>query len=213
MLTHIYDVDGVLCNSEAFIAEAACQLFREQYGIDVGTEDFAPFIGSGEDRYLGGVAEKWGVALDLPRDKERVYEIYARLVPGRMEPVPGVLSFIRRVREQGGKQAVATSADPVKLRANFAALGLVPGDFNVCITGADVAYKKPAPDIFLKAAEACGAAPATCVVFEDAVNGIQAAKAAGMRCVGIASYFEPAVLREAGADEVWPHFERKEPWI
>ena len=57
----IFDMDGVLCDSEPLIAEAAGRMFREKYGVPATPEDFQPFIGTGEDRFLGGVAEKYGV--------------------------------------------------------------------------------------------------------------------------------------------------------
>ena len=59
----IYDMDGVLCDSEPLIAEAAGLMFREKYGAPATAADFHPFIGTGEDRFLGGVAEKYGVTL------------------------------------------------------------------------------------------------------------------------------------------------------
>ncbi len=212
MKAYLYDMDGVLCDSEAFIAEAACRWFKQQHGVPVQPSDFEPFVGTGEDRYLGGVAEKYGVPLNLPQDKQDVYDIYARIVPGRMTPIAGVIPFIRAVRNQGWRQAVATSADPFKMKVNLAALGLRADDFDACVTGADVENKKPAPDIFLEAARACGVAPEACTVFEDAVNGVKAAKAAGMRCVAIASFFTPELLRTAGADDVWNDFLGKQPW-
>ena len=61
----IFDMDGVLCDSEPFICEAACTMFAEQHRTRVQPEDFLPFVGTGEDRYLGGVAEKHGVCLLL----------------------------------------------------------------------------------------------------------------------------------------------------
>ena len=74
-------MDGVLVESEPFIAEAAVRMFAEK-GVAVRPEDFRPFIGMGEDRFLGGVAEARGVVLDLPRDKVRTYEIYLELIQG-----------------------------------------------------------------------------------------------------------------------------------
>lgn len=212
MKAYLYDMDGVLCDSEAFIAEAACQWFKAKHGVQVKPSDFEPFVGTGEDCYIGGVAKKYGVPLNLPVDKQEVYDIYAQIVPGRMTPIAGVVPFIQAARKHGAHQAVATSADPFKMKVNLAALGLQEADFDACVTGADVERKKPAPDIFWAAAKACGVQPSDCTVFEDAVNGVTAAKAAGMRCVAIASFFDPDTLRNAGADDVWTNFEGKSPW-
>jgi beta-phosphoglucomutase-like phosphatase (HAD superfamily) len=69
--------------------------------------------------------------------------------------------------------------------------------WDAVVAGENVVHKKPAPDIFLFAAQAIGVEPAACVVVEDAVNGIQAAKAAGMRCVAVAQTFPAERLQEA----------------
>ena len=81
LLGVILDMDGVLLESEPFIAEAAVRMFAEK-GTRVTAADFRPFIGTGEDRFLGGVAELKKVKLDMPRDKERTYEIYVDLIAG-----------------------------------------------------------------------------------------------------------------------------------
>ena len=114
----IFDMDGVLVESEPFIAEAAVRMFAEK-GVAVRPEDFRPFIGMGEDRFLGGVAEARDVVLDLPRDKVRTYEIYLELIRGRLEPLPGVADFIGRCRSLGLRLAVASSADRVKVEGNL----------------------------------------------------------------------------------------------
>src|SRR5439155_14598552 len=79
----IFDLDGLLVMSEPPLAEAAVALFAEK-GHTVNADDFKPFIGMGEDRYIGGVAEIRGIKLDVDRDKARQYEIYARVIRGRL---------------------------------------------------------------------------------------------------------------------------------
>jgi HAD superfamily hydrolase (TIGR01509 family) len=93
--------------------------------------------------------------------------------------------------------AVASSADQIKVFANVQKLGLPPEFWDAAVVAEDVGRQKPAPDIFLAAAKKLNVKPSTCVVVEDAVNGIQAAKAAGMRCVAIASSFPAERLQEA----------------
>ena len=84
----IFDMDGVLTDSEPLINAAAVAMFQEQ-GLVVQPEDFLPFVGAGEDRYIGGVAEKHGFALDLAAAKRRTYELYLALVPSRLQAFPG----------------------------------------------------------------------------------------------------------------------------
>ena len=198
----IFDMDGVLVDSEPFICEAAMRMFEQTYGQAVKREDFSPFVGAGEDRFIGGVAAKYGVTLSMPRDKFRTYEIYLDIIRGRLDPLPGAIDFVRTVRTRGLKSAVATSADRVKMEGNLREIGLAPADFDAVVTGDDVAKKKPDPEIFLLAADRLGLPPAACLVIEDAPNGITAAKAAGSRCLGLTSSFTERTLRDAGADWV-----------
>lgn len=204
----IFDMDGVLCDSEPFICEAACRMFAERHGRVVRPEDFVPFVGAGENRYLGGVAEKHGLRLDLPSDKKRTYDIYLQIIRGRLEPLPGAREFIAACRGRGMKLAVATSADRVKLDGNLVEIGLPADLFDLCLTGSEVEHKKPHPEIFLTAAEGIGLHPQRCLVVEDAPNGIRAGKAAGACCLGLATSFPEAQLREAGADFLAPDLAR-----
>ena len=194
----ILDMDGVLCDSEPFICQAACRMFVDRYHIDVRPEDFVPFVGAGEDRYLGGVAEQHGFTLDLERDKARTYQLYDRMVRGRLGPLPGVHEFIAKCRARRLRLALATSADRVKLLVNLRELGLAPETFDALVNGLDVERKKPAPDIFRLAAERLGLPAGECLVVEDAVNGVAAAKAAGARCLALTTSFTRDQL--AGAD-------------
>jgi len=192
----IFDMDGVLTDSEPLINAAAIAMFKEK-GLVVQPDDFLPFVGTGEERYVAGVAEKYGFPLDPPAAKRRTYEIYLDLVPSRLETFPGVLDLVNACRNAGLLVAVASSADEIKVRANLEKIGLPIKFWDAVITGEAVANKKPAPDIFLAAAERLGVYPQECVVVEDAVNGVQAAKVAGMRCVAVAQTFPPDRLRES----------------
>jgi beta-phosphoglucomutase len=193
----IFDMDGVLVDSEELIREAATRMFAER-GVHVRPEDFRPFVGAGENRYLGGVAEKHGFRLNLEPDKARTYAIYEEIARGRLAPLPGVAEFIGRCRSRGLRLAVASSADEIKLRINLRELRLPDGTFDALVNGLDVERRKPAPDIFLLAARRLRLAAADCLVVEDAVNGVAAAKAAGARCLALTTSFTREQL--AGAD-------------
>lgn len=192
----IFDMDGVLTDSEPLINAAAVAMFKE-LGLAVQPDDFLPFVGTGEDRYLGGVAGKYRFPIDLPAAKRRTYEIYLGLVPSRLRAFPGAQDLVRACRQSGLRVAVASSADRIKIIANLEKIGLPVEEWDAIVTGEDVEAKKPAPDIFLKAAAGLGLGPAECVVVEDAVNGVQAAKAAGMRCVAVAQTFPVELLQAA----------------
>lgn len=192
----LFDMDGVLVDSEAFICQAGMEMFAEK-GYPVSAGDFLPFTGMGENRYLGGVAEKHGIPFDLEKDKARTYEIYGELVRGKLSPLDGVHEFIGKCRDRGLKMAVASSADPTKVNINLEEIGLSRALFQAVVTGLDIEHKKPAPDIFLKAAGLIGADPKRCLVVEDAVSGVAAGKAAGARVLALTTAFSPAELSEA----------------
>lgn len=192
----IFDMDGVLVDSEPLINAVAIAMFKEK-GIQVQPDDFLPFVGTGEERYVGGVAEKYGFPLDPVDGKRRTYEIYLDLVPTQLEAFPGTVKLVQGCRDAGLLVAVASSADQVKVRANLQKIGLPVEYWDAVIWGEDVKKKKPAPDIFLFAASKMKVDPVNCVVVEDAVNGIQAAKSAGMRCVAVATTFPFVKLLEA----------------
>ena len=179
------------------MCEAAIKMFAE-HGIRVRPRDFAPFVGAGENRYLGGVAEKYKFPIDIERDKARAYGIYTEIIKGKLKPLPGVKDFMNRCRERSLKLALATSADKIKMIANLNEIGVPTETFDAAVNGLEVDKKKPDPEIFITAAERINLDCADCLVVEDAVNGVQAAKAAGAKCLALTTSFTEDKL--AGAD-------------
>jgi len=193
----LFDMDGVLLDSEEYICRAGVMMFKEK-GYDVSPDDFLEFTGMGENRYLGGVAEKNGIPFELEKDKARTYEIYGEIVAGQLKPFPGVVDFIEKCRSRELKMAVASSADPTKVEINLEEIGIPPSTFGTVVTGLDIEHKKPSPDIFLKAAENLGVDPAGCLVIEDAVSGVKAGIAAGSKVLALTTSFSAEEL--SGAD-------------
>jgi len=192
----LFDMDGVLVDTERQICLAAIQMFKE-LDVLVQPEDFLPFVGAGENRYLGGVAEKYGIHLDMNVAKFRTYTIYGEIVHGRLEPLAGVREFIARCREKHIKTAIATSADLMKMEINLRETGLLAETFDATVNGLEVVHKKPSPEIYLTAARKVGVEPKYCLVVEDAINGVQAAKAAGMYCLALTTSFNAEQLKQA----------------
>ncbi|MGZ3457041.1 MAG: HAD family hydrolase, partial [Archangium sp.] len=130
---------------------------------------------------------------------------YRELYAPHLTPLRGARELLARLRGHGWRLAVASAA-PHANRA-FVLDGLALRPFFSQVVGAeDVKRGKPAPDVFLAAARALEVDPAACVVFEDAVNGVRAARAAGMFAVGVTTLTPAAVLREAGAHRVLGDF-------
>jgi beta-phosphoglucomutase len=192
----LFDMDGVLVDTEELTFLAAQQMF-EEHGIAVTREDFRPYIGTGENSYIGNVARQYGFPVDIQRDKKRMYDLFGVLAKGRLKALPGVQDFIKACRSKGLKLAVATSADHVKMMINLRETGLDQETFDVLVNGQEVRNKKPHPEIYLTTASKLGISPDECLVAEDAVNGIEAAKAAGMKCLAITNSFSGKELSKA----------------
>ncbi|MFC2089898.1 HAD family hydrolase [Bacteroidota bacterium] len=192
----LFDMDGVLLESEQYINKAGLEMFREK-GYNVHPDDFLEFTGMGENRYLGGVAEKNGIPFDLEKDKARTYEIYAGLVKNNINPLPGVLEFIDKCKAKDIKIAVATSADRIKMEINLKEINLPLEIFDATVNGLEIEHKKPAPDIFLLAAKRLDVHPANCLVVEDAVSGVKAGKSAGAKVLALTTTFSSKELAEA----------------
>jgi beta-phosphoglucomutase len=196
----IFDMDGVLVDSEPVIEAAAIKGLSE-FGVEAKPEDFIPFIGAGEDKYIGGVAEKYGVPFRLEM-KARVYSIYLDMVPGKLKIYNGARELLFKLKEAGWKVALASSADKIKIEANLRVAEIPTSVFDAIICGEDVVKKKPFPEIYLKAAEKIHISPEDCIVVEDALNGIQAAIAAGMRCIAVKTSFAEEKLKKEGPDYI-----------
>ena len=192
----LFDMDGVLVDTERQMCLAAIQMFKEM-GVTVQPDDFLPFVGAGENRYLGGVAEKYGIKLDIDAAKFRAYTIFGEIVHGQLNPLRGVREFIDRCRAHGVKTAVATSADLMKMEINLREIGLSAETFDATVNGLEVVHKKPSPEIYLTAAQRIGVEPNHCLVVEDAINGVQAAKSAGMYCLALTTSFNAEQLNQA----------------
>lgn len=195
----ILDVDGVIADTEPVIAQATIDMFREFHGVELTPDDFRPFIGTGAVRYVEGPAGKLGISLDLEAALARRTENFARLLGTAGDiACPGVHELVNAVNAADGwTLAIATSSPGDKFRVTFGAAGMPLDAFAAIITGDMVTHKKPHPEIYLTAANALDLASAACVVVEDAVTGVESAKAAGMKCIAVTSSFDAQDLAKA----------------
>jgi len=200
----LFDMDGVLTDTEPIILEAAIAGLKD-YGVNAKPEDFTPFVGRGEDLYIGSVAEKHGKKYILEM-KKHVYDVYLQILPSMIEPIPGVNELLKKLHDNNIKMAIATSADYIKMQANLEAINVPLEWFDAIITGENVTNKKPDPEIYIKAAKAINVNSEDCIVVEDAIHGVEAAKAAGCKCIAVASSFPKQELQDAGADITLDNF-------
>lgn len=174
----LFDMDGVLIESEWLMRATSIQSLAE-HGVHAKHEDFLEFTGCGEDRFISGVAEKYGLAYD-PAMKERAYDFYGERAEGETNIPRGVKQMLVELQQRGYLLAVCTAADRRKAMYNLKAIGVTEDLFTAFVTGSEVERKKPAPDIYLEGARRVGVDPRECLVVEDAINGVKAAHAGGM---------------------------------
>lgn len=195
----LWDLDGVLADTEALLLEAERVAFAA-YGAEVTPELKRSFVRIGGGEVLAALADALGVDADLDDLARRKLEAYAGRLPF-LEGFPPTQAMVRLLAAAGVPQAVASGSPAEAIRA---ALHLVDlADVLTTVVSADeVPTGKPAPDVFLEAARRLGVPPGDCVVVEDAVPGVLAAAAAGMRCVAIPSAADPLDPRFEHADVV-----------
>ncbi len=181
----IFDLDGVLVDTEAFSGQAGEKVLKE-HGIELTPEERRKAFGRPDlDSYSKYIKSR---GLDLNPEKlvEEKDRIYSELIKGKVMPLPGAREILEHLKERGIPFAIASSGTPVKIRASLTETRLL-GLINIIVSADDISQGKPHPDIFLKASEKLGISPEYCLVVEDAEAGIEAAKAAGMRCLALKS--------------------------
>lgn len=196
----LFDMDGVLIDSEPVILQAAISYLSDR-GVTAQPEDFIPFIGTGDRRYLCGVGQKYGLSIDFEEAKHPFFAYYEQFANNR-GPMPGVHRFIANARKAGLKLALATSAMKMKAAINLKAIGLKFEDFDTVVTGDMVKRTKPNPDIYQLSALSMGLSTDECLVVEDALNGVQAGKAAHCSVCALEGTFTVTELVDSGADYV-----------
>lgn len=196
----IFDLDGVVADSHSIHKRAWGELLAS-VGRTVSPQELECVVeGRKRDEimrhFLGELSpeqvREYGIR------KDNLFTKYS----ADLEPVRGVREFIHAVSANGIAIALASSAGRKRVESNLRQLGLA-SYFQVVVTGDDVLNGKPDPSLFLMAARELNVPAHETLVCEDAVNGVRAAKAAGMKCLGIASSGErELVLKAAGADKI-----------
>lgn len=198
----IFDVDGVIADTEAVNARASIRVFEDLFGAKgVKREDFEAGLGRGAEEYVKAAARVHGLQLSdeqIEKATAMRQEYFLKILREEpLPPFPGVLELMgEALRQDDFEVAIATSGTLEKSRAVLEA-AKVPYRKMVYVNGSDVKNKKPNPELFLVAAERMGIEPANCVVIEDAPNGIEAAKAAGATCIAVTNSTTAEKLAQA----------------
>ena len=196
----LFDMDGVIVDNTA-LHHQIWEEFLRRHGFEPTAADLRATDGRHAEeiiaRYFPPDRVSPAQAAQLLEERETLYG--ERLVRGPVRAVAGVEAFLRGLKRLRVPCVLATSAHPLNVERVLGKLGLRES-FLAWVTADDVTHGKPAPEVYLKAAARAGAAPRRCLVIEDALPGVQAAKAAGAACLGLTTSVSAAALAENGAD-------------
>lgn len=190
----IWDLDGVLIDSAEEHRKSWHRLAQTE-GLPLTDEQFYATFGM---RNSAIIPRLWG-SMSPERVQEladRKEEYFREFVRNAATPLPGAIELLSALRDAGYRQALASSTPIKNIELVNEVLGL-DRYLSVLVSGESVTRGKPAPDVFLKAAAELGVEPARCLVIEDAVAGVEAAHAGGMRCIAVAGDRDLPGLREA----------------
>jgi beta-phosphoglucomutase family hydrolase len=191
----IWDMDGVIVDSVAYHYQAWKEEFAKK-GVDYTMAEFLRHFGLRNDAIIKDALGPAISPAELAAINEAKQANYRRRVTGNVRGLPGAVALIKSLHSQGIKQAIASSAPPENIEIVLRALG-IRECFQATVYGDEVPEGKPSPQIYLRAAQKLGVAPANCVVMEDAIAGVEGAKRAGMRCVAVTNSHPGRRLKKA----------------
>jgi beta-phosphoglucomutase len=185
--TVIFDMDGVIIDTEPIHHHAFFTQFAE-LGITVSDELYASFLGSSTRNVFQRLKQDFDLPQEVAEMLLRKRELFNQAFDedASLDLLPGVRALIEDLQQHGVQMVLASSASKATIGRVFNRFGLAPY-FSHTVSGEDFAQSKPNPAIFLHAAELAATPVTECIVIEDSANGVAAAKAAGIYCVGYAS--------------------------
>ncbi len=191
----IWDMDGVIADTAPYHFSAWKEVFQKR-GVDFTGEDFKHVFGQRNDTIIRKTIGKQISQSEIDTIASEKDKTFRKLVEPHIKPFPGALKLIISLKEHGFKIALASSAPIKNIQLITRGLG-INNCFHAIVSGQDVTEGKPSPQCFLLASQKLGVKPENCVVIEDAVAGVTAAKRAGMRCLAITNTHPRTNLLEA----------------
>lgn len=201
----IFDMDGVLVDSEYTYFQSKSQILKEA-GHEVEDSYHFQFMGTTSEYMWAKMKEEFDLPLSVAEYVQKMTDLRQGMIKrDGVRVIPHVQDFVKRLSEAGLKLAVASSSSLAEIKKNLAEIGLADY-FSEVVSTEEVTHSKPAPDVYLAAAERIGIKPANCLGIEDTKNGAGAVHNAGMVCVGFAN---PEFPKQdlASADVVVSSFE------
>jgi HAD superfamily hydrolase (TIGR01509 family) len=198
----VFDLDGTLVDNMSWHTQAF-DAFLARRGREPLSMDWRRRIdGKRNSEIFPMLFDRPLTAGELRAFEDEKEGMYRTLSRGGLHPMPGASALIDRLRDDGIRVGVATSAPALNVEHTLREIGLADR-IDVIARGDQVPYGKPAPDVFLHAARLLDRPPSACLAFEDAPLGVAAAKAAGMHCIAITSTFTADQFAAADPPPDW----------
>jgi HAD superfamily hydrolase (TIGR01509 family) len=181
----IFDMDGVISDTQTMHAQMESDLLRK-YGIEMGPEEISrEFAGVSDEQMFPQIFGRYGKHIDdMDGIIERKWQTMMRFSRGRIVAMPGALELVATLGQRNLPLAVASSSRRAFIELVLDELKIL-GAFRAVVSADEVVDSKPDPGIFLLAAKRLEAAPEACLVIEDSINGLRAARSAGMYSIGL----------------------------
>jgi len=192
----IWDMDGVIADTAPYHFKAWQQVFKKR-GVDFTEADFRRNFGRRNDTIIIDILGEHTSPTEVDNIVREKEESFRNKIRDNIKPLPGAIELMKSLREHGFSIALASSAPIENIQLVLEGLG-INDYFQAIVWGREVKEGKPSPQGFLLAAKKLGLAPESCIVIEDAVAGVTAAKRAGMSCLAVTNAHPRTSLTEAG---------------
>jgi len=204
MNAFIFDMDGVLADNSDFHVQS-WTAYSRQYGRELSADDIKRRLGFNNREYMRFVLGREPTEAEVLKSTTEKEALYRELYQPHLVVPPGLTALLEFAKREKIVCGVATSAPDDNVRFVLDGLKL-RHYFKEIVDASHVKHCKPDPEIYTLAARRLGLPPSQCLVFEDAIAGIQAAKAAGMRVVAITTSYSAEILRDHKPDAVIASF-------
>ncbi|MCK5630422.1 MAG: HAD family phosphatase [Nanoarchaeota archaeon] len=195
IIAAIFDMDGTLADSVP-MHFAIWKKILAGYGVQIEYDEWKPFIGKLGDIFIKHLEDERGISLNSKKLIDEKRAVIKKIYVQKIDIFPGVKELLQTLQDGGCKLAIASSEWHNHI-IKFLSLNCIERYFSIVLGREDIKNHKPDPDVYLRTAKKLGVNPMDCVVFEDSIVGVEAAKRAGMKCIAIETTFSGKELAQA----------------
>ena len=179
----IFDMDGVIIDSEPIHLEVDIQTMKD-LGCNISKEELNKYVGTTSEYMFSDIKNRYKINKSVEDIISYRAEIAKeRIIKADLEPIEGIRELLNELKNKSIPAAIASSSPRDFIEVVVSKFG-IKDYFSYIVSGEEVENGKPAPDVYIETAKKLGVQPKECIVIEDSKNGVLAAKAAGMKCIG-----------------------------